>query len=430
MIKRYTLPKMAKHWSQENKFNTWLRVELLACEAMAKLGKVPQKDLEAIKKKAKFSIKRIDEIEAVVHHDVIAFVTSVQENIGSSGRFVHMGLTSNDVVDTSLSLLMKEAIDVLLDDVSKLIKIIAKQAKKYKKMPMIGRTHGIHAEPVTLGWKFALMYEEFKRAEKRLKWAKEIISVGKLSGAVGTYAHLTPKVEKYVCDALGLKVAKDSTQVIPRDIHAEYLSMLALVGDSLERWATEIRALQKTETRELEEPFRKGQRGSSAMPHKRNPVVCERICGLARVIRGYQDTAHQNVALWHERDISHSSAERVIMPDATTVLDYILVKMAGVVKDIHVYPDKMKKDINLTKGLIFSQRVLLELIDKKLSRDEAYKIVQDSAMRVWKGDGTFLELLSKDKKVKKHLTEKELKNCFDVKYFLKNIDLIFKRVGL
>lgn len=430
MIERYTLPKMGSIWSDENRFYTWLKVEVLACEAWAKLGKIPSKDLSTIKQKANFDIKRINEIEAKTHHDLIAFVTSVQEFVGPSGRFIHIGLTSSDVVDTALSAMMKDAVDILIDDVKQLIKIIADKAKQYKNTPMMGRTHGIHAEPITLGLKFALMLEEFQRAKTRLERAKDIISFGKISGAVGTYAHIDPSVEKYVCEKLGLTPAPVSTQIVQRDRHAEYITMLSLVGSSLERWATEIRGLQKTEIRELEEPFRKGQKGSSAMPHKRNPVICERICGLARLLRGYSLTAQENVALWHERDISHSSAERVIIPDAAITLDYMLVKMIEVIKDINVYPENMQRNIDLTGGIIFSQRVLLALVDKGISRDEAYKIVQDNAMRVWNGEGKFLELLKKDDKIKKNLTDKELKACFDIKFFTKSVDAIFKRIGL
>ena len=430
MIKRYTLPGMGELWSEENKFRAWLKVELLACEKLAKDGKIPAKDMSAIKRKAAFDIPRIDEIEKRVHHDVAAFVSSVQEKIGPSGRFIHLGLTSNDVVDTSLCYLMKEAGEKLIEDVNRLMRAVAVKAKKYKRMPIMGRTHGIHAEPVTLGWKFALMYQEFKRARARLERAIKIISVGKLSGVVGTYAHLGPEVEDYVCRKLGLQPATDSTQVIARDRHAEYMAIMAIIAGSLERWATEIRGLQRTEIRELEEPFRRGQKGSSAMPHKRNPVICERICGLARLIRGYAATAQQNIALWHERDISHSSAERVIIPDATTVLDYILAKMTDVVEGLHVYPQAMADNLEKTGGLIFSQRVLLRLIDKGTSRDEAYKIVQDNAMKAWLGKGKFYDLLAKDKRVESKMDKKTLKECFQVEYYLKHIDKIYRKIGL
>lgn len=430
MIERYTLPKMGNIWSDENRFRIWLRVEILACEALANIGKVPKEDLKIIKEKANFNIARINEIESKVQHDVIAFVTSVQEFVGPSGRYIHMGLTSSDVVDTALSVMMKEAVDILIDDVYILTNAITEKARQYKYTPMMGRTHGVHAEPITLGLKFALMLEEFRRARERLLRAKEIIGYGKLSGAVGTYAHLEPSVEEYVCRELGLKPAPISTQILQRDRHAEYLSILAFVGNSLERWATEIRGLQMTEIRELEEPFSKGQKGSSAMPHKRNPVICERICGLARLLRGYALTAQENVALWHERDISHSSGERVIIPDANIALDYMLNKMIEVIKYIQVYPENMQKNIELTGGIIFSQRVLLALVEKGISREDAYKIVQDNAMKVWKGEGNFLDLLLKDDTVKKNLLEKELKECFDLKYYLKHVDTIFKRLGL
>lgn len=430
MIKRYTLEKMGNVWSDENRFRHWLKVEILACEALAKQGKIPAADLKNIKEKSNFDIARIDEIEKTVNHDVIAFVTSVQEHIGPSGRFVHMGLTSSDIVDTALSSLMKEAAGLLIEDIDKLIAVITDKAKEYKNTPMIGRTHGIHAEPITLGLKFLLMREEFKRAKERVLRAKEIISYGKVSGAVGTYAHLDRQVEEYVCQGLGLMPASVSTQVIQRDHHAEYMSMLALVGDSLQRWAQEIRNLQKTEVREVEEPFRKGQRGSSAMPHKRNPVICERICGLARLLVGYAETAHQNVALWHERDISHSSAERVIVPDATILLDYMLHKMINVMKDLHVYPENMKNNMNKTKGLIFSQRILMKLLEKGLSRDAAYLIIQDNAMKCWGGQGAFKELLLGDSRVTDKVTVKELEECFTIDYYLRHVDGIFKRHGI
>ena len=430
MIERYTLPKMRNIWTDKNRFNKWLHVEILACEALAEKGKIPLSALKDIKQRAVFNIKRINDIERVLHHDTAAFVSCVQESVGPNGRYIHRGLTSSDVVDTALSLMMKEATGILLGDIDKLLKEISKKAKKYKYTPMIGRTHGVHAEPTTLGCKFALMLEEFRRAKERLQRAREIISYGKLSGAVGTYAHLNPTIEEYVCKHLGLKPEPISTQVIQRDRHAEFISILALVGSSLERWAQEIRSLQRTEVRELEEPFRKGQRGSSAMPHKRNPVICERICGLARLLRGYAVTAAQNVALWHERDISHSSTERVIVPDATITLDYILNKMTEVIKDLNVYPENMKKNLELTNGLIFSQRVLLILIDKGITRDKAYKIVQDNAMKTWAGKGKFKELLLKDKRVTDNLKKKEIAGCFEIKYFFKHVNTIFNRLGL
>lgn len=430
MIERYTLPKMGKLWSDENRFGTWLKVELLATEEMMKQGKLSEADLKVIKDKADFDINRIDEIEKVVHHDVIAFVTSVQEKIGPLGRFIHMGLTSSDVVDTSLSVMMKEAAELLIDDIDKLIEAVEEKAKKYKYTPMVGRTHGVHAEPITLGWKFLLMHEELKRGRDRLCRAKDIISYGKISGAVGTYAHLGPSVEKHVCEKLGLIPAPISTQILQRDRHAEYMSMIALVGDTLQRWALEIRNLQRTEVREVEEPFRKGQKGSSAMPHKRNPVICERICGLARILVGYATVAHENVALWHERDISHSSAERVIVPDATKALDYMFERMTVVIKDLHVYPETMEENLNKTGGLVFSQRVLIELLEKGLSRNDAYAIIQDNAMRCWKKEGTLKELLLKDERVTKNISTEEIENCFKIDYFLRNIDEIFNRVGM
>ncbi len=430
MITRYTLERMGKIWSDENRFGKWLQVEILACEALAEQGKVPAEDLKNIKTKAKFDLARIDEIERTVHHDVIAFVTSVQEFIGESGRFVHMGLTSSDVVDTALAALMQEAADILIADMDQLIEAVAVKAKEYKMTPMVGRSHGVHAEPITLGLKFLLMKEEMQRAKERLQRARSVISFGKVSGAVGTYAHLGPEVEEFVCRGMGLQPAPISTQVLQRDRHAEYMSMLALVGDSLQRWAQEIRSLQRTEVREVEEPFRKGQKGSSAMPHKRNPVICERICGLARVLVGYASTAHQNVALWHERDISHSSAERVIVPDGTMVLDYMLHKMTEVIKDLHVYPENMQKNLDLTRGLVFSQRVLMKMLEKGLSRNDAYKVIQDNAMACWRGEGALLELLLKDQRVGKCVPEKELKECFEADYYLRFVDDIFKKCNL
>jgi len=430
MITRYTLERMGKIWSDENRFGKWLEVEILACEALAEQGKVPAEDLKNIKTKAKFDLARIDEIERTVHHDVIAFVTSVQEFIGESGRFVHMGLTSSDVVDTALAALMQEAADILIADMDQLIEAVAVKAKEYKMTPMVGRSHGVHAEPITLGLKFLLMKEEMQRAKERLQRARSVISFGKVSGAVGTYAHLGPEVEEFVCRGMGLQPAPISTQVLQRDRHAEYMSMLALVGDSLQRWAQEIRSLQRTEVREVEEPFRKGQKGSSAMPHKRNPVICERICGLARVLVGYASTAHQNVALWHERDISHSSAERVIVPDGTMVLDYMLHKMTEVIKDLHVYPENMQKNLDLTRGLVFSQRVLMKMLEKGLSRNDAYKVIQDNAMACWRGEGALLELLLKDQRVGKCVPEKELKECFEADYYLRFVDDIFKKCNL
>lgn len=430
MIERYTLSRMGNIWTDENRFSKYLQIEILVCEALARQGKIPAKVLKDIKERAGFDIKRIKEIEDILHHDVAAFVSCVQEFIGPSGRYIHMGLTSSDVVDTALGSMMKDAVGILLEDIDGLIKAVSQKAKKYKYTPMIGRTHGVHAEPTTLGWKFALMLEELRRSKERLQRAQYIISFGKLSGAVGTYAHLDPGVEEYVCKGLGLKPAPVSTQIIQRDRHAEFMSMLALVGSSLERWAQEIRALQRTEIRELEEPFRKGQRGSSAMPHKRNPVICERICGLARLLRGYAITASQNVPLWHERDISHSSTERVIIPDGTIVLDYMLVKMTEIIKDLLVYPENMQRNLELTGGLIFSQRVLLALIDKGITRDEAYKLVQDNAMKTWAGKGKFMDLVLKDKRATDSLSKKEIKECFDIRYYLKHVDNVFKKLGL
>ncbi|HEY8239861.1 MAG TPA: adenylosuccinate lyase, partial [Kiritimatiellia bacterium] len=352
MIPRYTRPEMAAIWTDENKFATWLKIEVLACEAMNKLGVVPAADLRNIKRRAKFSVKRIDAIERKVNHDVIAFLTNVAEHVGPSSRFIHKGLTSSDVLDTALAVQMVQAADLLIEDVKKVRAAAAQLAKKHKFTPMIGRTHGVHAEPITFGLKMALMYDEFGRALKRLVAAREIVRVGQLSGAVGTHAHLDPFVEKYVCTKLGLKPAAISTQILQRDRHADYMNALALVACSIERWATEFRHLQRTEVREAEEFFTEDQKGSSAMPHKRNPILGERLCGMARLIRGYALTAMENVALWHERDISHSSAERVIVPDATIALDYMLAKLEYVVRTLVVYPKNMKKNLEMTRGLV------------------------------------------------------------------------------
>ena len=430
MIPRYTRPEMAAIWTEESKFSTWLEIEILACEAMNKLGQVPAADLKRIKQKAKFSVKRIEKIEEKVNHDVIAFLTNVAEHVGPSARFIHRGLTSSDVLDTSWAVLMVRAIDILIKDVEAVRKAAATKAKRYKMTPMIGRSHGIHAEPITFGLKMALMYDEFGRALDRLKAAREVIRVGQLSGAVGTHAHLDPRVEKYVCSKLKLKAAAISTQILQRDRHAEYMTALSLVGATIERWAQEFRHLQRTEVLEVEEYFGKGQKGSSAMPHKKNPIIGERLCGMARLLRGYAVTATENVALWHERDISHSSAERVMIPDGTILLDYMLVKLADLVKSLKVYPKNMKKNLEMTHGLIHSQQVLLMLTDKGLSREKSYALVQRNAMRAWDEDTDLKGLLLKDKDVMKVVTTKELDKVFDLGVHFKHVDKTFKNVGL
>ena len=430
MIPRYTRPGMGAIWTDENKFRTWLQIEVLACEAMNKLGQVPAADLRNIKTRAKFNVKEIDRIEAKVNHDVIAFLTNVAQYVGPSSRFIHKGLTSSDILDTSLSMLMVQAADLLIADVKAVRKAAAVKAKKYKFTPMMGRTHGIHAEPITFGLKMALMVDEFGRALKRLEQAREIICVGQLSGAVGTHAHLDPSVEQYVCRKLGLKPATISTQVLQRDRHAEFLTALALVGTSVERWAQEFRHLQRTEVREIEEFFAKGQKGSSAMPHKRNPIVAERLCGMARLLRGYALTGMENVALWHERDISHSSAERVIVPDATIALDYMLAKLESLVRTMIVYPKQMEKNLNLTHGLVHSQQALLLLTEKGLSREDGYKIVQRNAMRCWETGAPLQELLRTDPEVSGKVSAKELEKAFDLSRHFKDVNRTFKALGL
>lgn len=429
MIERYSRPQIKSIWELENKYKVWLTIEILAAEANNKIGLIDDKSLNLIKKRAKFSVDRILEIEREVKHDVIAFLTNVAENIGPASKYVHYGLTSSDVVDTALAVQMKEAIDLNIKAAEKLTILLKKKALKYQNTIMMGRSHGVHAEPMTLGLKFALWYFEMKRNVERLKQAKETIGVAKLSGAVGTYANINPSVEKYVSKKLGLKPAEVSTQIIQRDRHAQYLTALAICASSLEKFATEIRHLQRTEVREVEEPFRKGQKGSSAMPHKRNPILCERITGLARVIRANSLTGMENMALWHERDISHSSAERVIIPDSTILLDYILAKFTQVVDGLHIYPERMKENLRSSKGLIFSQRVLLALVSKGMTREDAYLAVQRNAMKTWQGKDDFYENLIKDNEVTAKISAEELKDLFDYEYYLGNIKEVFKRLG-
>ncbi|HMP72325.1 MAG TPA: adenylosuccinate lyase [Kiritimatiellia bacterium] len=430
MIPRYTRPEMARIWEDENKFAIWLKIEILACEAMSKLKIVPPADLKRIKARAGFSVARIDEIEAQVHHDVIAFLTCVAERVGPSSRYIHKGLTSSDVIDTALAVQMVEAVDLLIDGVKAVRKAAAAKAKKYKMTPMIGRSHGIHAEPITFGLKMALMYDEFGRALERLQRAREIVRVGQLSGAVGTHAHLDPFVEDYVCKKLNLKPAAISTQILQRDRHADYMAALALVACSIDRWATEFRHLQRTEVRETEEFFDENQKGSSAMPHKRNPIIGERLSGMARLIRGYAVTAMENVALWHERDISHSSAERVILPDATIALDYMLHKLAVMVRDLTVLPDNMLANLNRTRGLIHSQQVLLLLTEKGASREAGYKIVQRNAMKAWAGEGELKDLLAADPDAKKWIPPADLDRVFDLATHFRDVNRTFKLLGL
>ena len=428
MIERYTLPEMGKIWEDEFKYSTWLQIEILACEARAKLGEIPNKDVEVIKSKAKFDVKRILEIEETTKHDVIAFLTNVAEYVGDESRHIHYGMTSSDILDTTLSHQMKYAGNLILKRLHDLKDSIKARAIEHKNTVCIGRSHGIHAEPTTMGLKFALWYEEIKRNIIRLKDAIDVISVGQISGAVGTFEHLSPKVEEYVCDKLGLKPASVSTQVIQRDRHAQFMCTLAVIGSTLEKIAVEIRHLQRTEVLEAEEYFSKGQKGSSAMPHKRNPIVSERVTGLARVLRGNSITALENVALWHERDISHSSVERIVVPDSCIALDYMLHLMIKLLKNLIIYPENMLRNLNLTRGLIYSQTVLLKLINKGVLREDAYKIVQTSAMKVWGDDSKNLkdELLA-SKVVMKLLNKQEIENIFNNDRILKQVDYIFNR---
>lgn len=428
MIKRYTRPKMGAIWNEKNKYKKWLEVELAVCEVWNELGEIPAEALERIKEKADFSLERIEEIEKIVKHDVVAFLTSIAENVGKDSRYIHLGLTSYDVVDTALSLLIREALDEILKALSLFKKTLKKQALKYKLTPIIGRTHGVHAEPITFGVKILVWYEEVKRHQRRIIQAKENISWGRISGAVGTYIHLDPKVESKALKKLDLKPAHVSTQILQRDRHAEVISTLALLCASLDKIAQEIRNLQKTESLEVEEPFTKGQKGSSAMPHKRNPVRAERISGLARIARSNLQAALENIPLWHERDISHSSAERVIIPDTFIITDFLLAETTDIITNWHVYPEKMKENINLTQGLVFSQKVLLALTKKDISREDAYRLVQNNSLKAWKQKTDFKKLLLSDPEIKKILTKKEIEECFSLDTYLSKIDFIFSKV--
>ncbi|MBI5182400.1 MAG: adenylosuccinate lyase [Nitrospirae bacterium] len=428
MIDRYTLPAMKRIWEQQNKFEKWLSVEILAAEAWAEVGKVPKEAVANIRKKARFNIARIEEIEKTTRHDVISFLTSVSEEVGADSRFLHLGMTSSDVLDTSLAILMKEAADIILNDLEKLLAVLKKRAFEHKETVMIGRTHGIHAEPITFGFKLALWYEETKRNYERMKRAREIISYGKLSGAVGTFANIEPFVEEYVCKKIGLSPDSSTSQIIQRDRHAEYILTLSLIASSIDKFAVEIRHLQRTEILEAEESFSEGQKGSSAMPHKRNPIISENLSGLARIVRANAIAALENIPLWHERDISHSSVERVIVPDSTILIDYMLVKIAALIESLKVYPENMQKNLNMTNGLIFSERILLELVYKGLKREDAYKLVQRNAMKTWERGGDFKSLIKKDQEIKASLNDKEIDDCFDLKHHLRNIDYIFKRI--
>ena len=428
MIDRYSREIMKKIWSPENRFKTWLEIEIAACEALAHLGLVPEKSLKNIKKKAAFDVRRIDEIEQITRHDVIAFTTCVAEYVGEDARYIHWGLTSSDVLDTSFSMLLKESADVLLKDIDDLLAVLREKAFQYKNTPMIGRTHGIHAEPITFGLKMAVWYDEMKRNRKRMERAGENISYGQISGAVGTFAYNPPSVEQYVCEKCGLKPAPVSTQILQRDLHAEFFTTLALIGSSLDTFAVEIRHLQRTEVSEAAEYFSAGQKGSSAMPHKQNPILSENISGLARILRSNALAAMENVALWHERDISHSSVERIIGPDSTTLLDFMLARFTSLIKNLLVYPERMRANLNLTKGIFYSQRILLELTQRGLPREDAYHLVQRNAFQAWQEQIDFKDALARDPEITRHLSKKEIDGYCDPGFFSSHVDEIFARV--
>ncbi len=428
MIDRYTRKEMGDLWTDQVKYQTWLKVEIHACEALATIDRIPKKSLAVIKRKANFSLERIEEIEAETKHDVIAFLTSVAEHVGPDSRYIHMGLTSSDVLDTSLAYLLRKAGLIIMKDVDKLMSVIKKKAFKHKETVMIGRSHGIHAEPITFGLKLAIWHDEMRRNKERLEHAIDGISYGKVSGAVGTFAHTPPLVESYVCKKMGLKPAPASTQIVQRDRHAEFFSVLAIMASTIEKIALEIRHLQRTEVLEAEEYFSEGQKGSSAMPHKRNPIGSENLCGLARIVRTNAISAFENIPLWHERDISHSSVERVIGPDSTILMDYMLHRMTNMLNKLLVYPKNMRANLDKLKGLIFSQQVLVALAEAGVTREEAYKLVQEQAMLVWQGKGSFKELILEESTIRGHLGEEKIKEIFDVGYHLKYISAIFSRV--
>jgi len=428
MIERYTREAMGRIWTEENKFRTWLDIEILACEAQAEMGRIPKAAAHTIRSKAAFSVERIDAIEAETKHDVIAFLTNVAENVGDESRYIHLGLTSSDILDTSLAVRLKAASDLILEDCDRFLDVLRKKARTHQHTVMIGRSHGIHAEPTTFGLKLALWYDEMARNRRRMEQAKQTISAGKLSGAVGTFANISPKVEAYVCEKLGLQPAPVSTQVVQRDRHAEYFSTLAVVASTIEKIAVEIRHLQRTEVLEAEEYFSKGQKGSSAMPHKRNPISSENLSGLARLVRSNAAAALNNVALWHERDISHSSVERVIVPDSTILIDYMLNRITNVIDKLVVYPDRMRKNLELTQGLIFSQQVLVALAEKGVSREAAYRMVQHRAMQAWENQTSFKELVLNDSEIMDHLSPDQVAEIFDIQAQLKYVDIIFERV--
>ncbi|PYJ53177.1 MAG: adenylosuccinate lyase [Verrucomicrobia bacterium] len=430
MIDRYSRPEMRRIWSDERKFEIWLEIEVLACEAMAELGQIPKPDATEIRKHARFSIPEILEIEKRTNHDVIAFLENIADSVGPAARWIHQGLTSSDILDTTLAVQLTESATILLEDLKKLRATVADRARRFKMTPMIGRSHGIHAEPITFGLKFALMFDEFGRAEERLTQTRERIRIGKLSGAVGTHAHLDPKIESAVCEKLGLKPATLSTQIVQRDRHAEFMATLAVSASSVDRWATEFRHLQRTEVLEVEEFFGEGQKGSSAMPHKRNPIMSERLSGLARVIRGNAVVALENVALWHERDISHSSAERIILPDSCILLDYMLVQLRELVERLQVYPERMKQNLDLTKGLYFSQSILLALTRAGAERKSAYEAVQRAAMKTWRGEGTFAENVKREPEIVAKLSAAEIDHLCSLDIHFQHVDATFKALGL
>lgn len=419
---------MASIWTDEAKYRNWLRVEIAVCESWAKYGRIPRDAVSTIKKRAGFDVDRINDLEKELKHDVIAFLTSVSEHVGEESRFIHLGLTSSDILDTALALHLKDSSYLIINDVQEVLSVLERLAFEHKKTPMIGRTHGVHAEPKTLGLVFALWHDEMNRNLERVKNAKEVISTGKLSGAVGTFANIHPEIEEEACKLLGLRPAAISTQIIQRDIHAEFFLTLSIVASTIEKIAVEIRHFQRTEVLELEEPFREGQKGSSAMPHKRNPILSENLCGLSRLVRSYAVSALENVPLWHERDISHSSVERIICPDSVILIDFMLNRLKSLLEGLQIYPENMEKNIGLTRGLIFSQKVLLKLIDKGISREDAYRLVQDNAMKTWKGKDDFRTLLLRDDRINELLSVDDLEECFNITADFKNIDYIYERV--
>lgn len=430
MINRYSLPEMEQVWSEENKYKIWLDIEIAACKAWSQLGKIPADQVEKIEKNVRLDVDRIKEIEKVTRHDILAFVEGINETLGNESKYIHMGLTSSDVKDTALAVQMKQAVELIIEDLSKLKDKLAKDAVEHKETTMIGRTHGVHGEPVTWGLKLAVWYKELERHIDRMKRIKDIVSVGQMSGAVGTYASINPRVEEIVCQELELEPVAVSNQILQRDRHADLMNNLALIAASLEKFATEIRNLQRTDILEVEEGFRKGQKGSSAMPHKKNPIVCERISGLARVVRGNVVPALENISLWHERDLTHSSVERVIIPDSTILVNYMLNKFLMVMNELVINKDRMKENLDRTHGLIFSQKIMLALVDKGLSREEAYELAQSNAMDAWKKRCSYQELLIGDTRVTELVSEDEIEEIFDYESFLKEIDYIYQRLGL